>query len=65
MKFLEYARTFPFVKEGVSGRIPGAPITRAELIDELNRVEAEHNPAAAISHADVVGDLEKRIAGWR
>ncbi len=65
IKFLEFARTLPFVTEDTFDRIPGVPASLAELGDQLRRVEAEHNPAACIPHAQVVANLEKQIAGLR
>lgn len=64
-KFLEFARTLPFVKECAVGRVPGVPAAKAELIDELRLVEAEHNPAACIPHAEVMDALEKQLAEWK
>ncbi len=65
IKFLEFARTLPFVKEDTLDRIAGVPASMAELNDQLRRVEAEHDPAACIPHAKVVANLEKQIAEWR
>jgi hypothetical protein len=65
IKFIEYARTLPFVKESAPDRIQGVPATRAELTDELRLVEAEHDPATCIAHPQVVGKLENQMAEWR
>jgi hypothetical protein len=43
---------------------PGVASTYAELIEELRRIEAAHDPVACIPHNEVFSDLEKRIAGW-
>ena len=65
IKFIEYARSLPFVKESAFDRAPGVPATRTELVDELRLVEAEHDPVACIAHSQVIGNLEKQIEGWK
>ena len=41
-KFIEFAKTLPFVEEEITGRIPGLPYTKEERLAAIRRAEEDY-----------------------
>lgn len=65
-KFIEFAKTLPFVEESTSDDIPGLPYTMEERIAAIREAEVNYERGVpGISHEEVTERMQEKIASWK
>lgn len=65
-KFIEFAKTLPFVKEREPECIPGLPYTMEERIAAIHEAETNYKQGVpGISHEEMVDKMQKKMDSWK